>query len=65
MKAAQIDRLVWPAIYLGLASVALGLSLRHLGDPTLGWTFIFIGAALVVIGICLIWLRSCTSDDSS
>lgn len=65
MKPAWTDRLVWPAIYLGLASTGLGLSLHHLGDASLGWLFIAAGVVLVTIGIGLIWLRSRMPDDSS
>ncbi len=57
MKAATLDKLIWPAIFGGIVIGAFGLSLPD-EAPGLGWTLIAIGVMLIVSGAVLVALRS-------
>ena len=61
MKSATLDKLIWPAIFVGILCAGFGWSLP--GDAsTIGWTVISIGAVLVLVGLVMIVLRS-RGDD--
>lgn len=60
MSEAVVSRVgtwTWALIYVGIASIALGVSVQRRDRP-IGWTIGVAGALLVAIGIGLIWWRS-------
>lgn len=61
MKSATLDKLIWPAIFVGIVLTGFGLSLPDDASAT-RWTVITIGGVLVLVGIVLIGLRSRIKD---
>jgi cyanate permease len=57
MKASTLDRLIWPAIYVGLVIGGFGLSLRD-DNATIAWVLIGIGTASIIGGAVMIALRA-------
>ncbi|MDP9044145.1 MAG: hypothetical protein M3O01_05000 [Pseudomonadota bacterium] len=57
IRSGQVQKWIWPLIYVGLALLALGLSIRPM-DRAFGWTVAAPGIAAVIAGLVLIWIRS-------
>jgi membrane protein DedA with SNARE-associated domain len=55
--AARIQKWTWILIYIGMVSLALGLSVQR-SDAALGWGIAVPGIVLIVVGAVLIWVRS-------
>lgn len=60
----RVETLAWVALYGGLLSIVLGLSLFQSGNAVLGHVFLWGGAVSAVAGVALVWWRSRMDDGS-
>ena len=59
--AKRIETWVWVLVYLGLATLGLGLSVSR-NSAAVGGAMSFVGVALVIAGAVLVYMRSRIDD---
>jgi hypothetical protein len=64
MKTKTLEKWTWILIYVGLAGVGLGLSMRRY-DHDAGWAVVAVGALGAVLGVVGILVRSRMKTDPS